>query len=200
MFKLYPSINCQNLKLTLTQVESDKVIRRTTTVKKVFPLWSLPLHKVLKLIIPLYITHVKLGVAAIREGADAFAAKQGYNAWLVKVYHSLKLCGTELFYKAFGTFSLPSYVAHVQQQLLDIWRRGACCPHAHGYSLTSCSPVDRVLVYQPGGPGSIPGMSRSESPITRGKTQMMVLPPTTFSWTSCLCANLLAGSLARDCH
>ena len=80
MFKLYPSINCQNLKLTLSQVESDKVIRRTTPVKKVFPLWSLPLHKVLKLIIPLYITQVKLGVAAIREGADAFAAKQGYNA------------------------------------------------------------------------------------------------------------------------
>jgi hypothetical protein len=29
--------------------------------------------------------------------------------------------------------------------------------------------------------GSIPGMSRSESPITRGKTQMMLLPPTSFS-------------------
>ena len=38
------------------------------------------------------------------------------------------------------------------------------------YCLTSCSPVVRVLVYQPSGPGSIPGMSRSETAITRGKT------------------------------
>jgi hypothetical protein len=30
----------------------------------------------------------------------------------------------------------------------------------------------------------IPGMSRSESAITRGKTQMMLLPPTSFSWTT----------------
>jgi hypothetical protein len=29
--------------------------------------------------------------------------------------------------------------------------------------------------------GLIPGMSRSESAITRGKTQMMLLPPTSFS-------------------
>jgi hypothetical protein len=29
--------------------------------------------------------------------------------------------------------------------------------------------------------GSIPGMSRSESAITRGKTQMILLPPTSFS-------------------
>jgi hypothetical protein len=33
-------------------------------------------------------------------------------------------------------------------------------------------------VYQPSGPGSIPGMSRSESAITRGKTQIMLLPHT----------------------
>ena len=32
--------------------------------------------------------------------------------------------------------------------------------------------------------GSIPGMSRSESAITRGKTQMMLLPSTSFSWTT----------------
>ena len=32
--------------------------------------------------------------------------------------------------------------------------------------------------------GSIPGMSRSESAITRGKTQMMLLPPTSFSGTT----------------
>jgi hypothetical protein len=32
-----------------------------------------------------------------------------------------------------------------------------------------------------GAQGSIPGMSRSESAITRGKTQMMLLPPTSFS-------------------
>jgi hypothetical protein len=31
--------------------------------------------------------------------------------------------------------------------------------------------------------GSIPGMSRSESAITRGKTQMMLLPPTSFSFS-----------------
>jgi hypothetical protein len=36
------------------------------------------------------------------------------------------------------------------------------------------------LVYQPSGPGSIPGMSRSESAITRGKTQMLLLPPIKF--------------------
>ena len=35
-----------------------------------------------------------------------------------------------------------------------------------------------------GAQGSIPGMSRSESAITRGKTQMMLLPPTSFSWTT----------------
>ena len=46
--------------------------------------------------------------------------------------------------------------------------------------LTSCSPVVRALVYQPSGPGSIPGMSCSESAITRGKTQMMLLPPIKF--------------------
>ena len=33
--------------------------------------------------------------------------------------------------------------------------------------LTSCRPVVRALVYQPSGPGLIPGMSRSESTITR---------------------------------
>ena len=51
--------------------------------------------------------------------------------------------------------------------------------------LTSCSPVVRVLVYQPSGPGLIPGMSRSESAIIRGKTQMMLLPPIKFLWTAC---------------
>ena len=29
---------------------------------------------------------------------------------------------------------------------------------------------------------------------------MMLLPTTTFSCTTCLCAYLLAGFLARDCH
>ena len=48
------------------------------------------------------------------------------------------------------------------------------------YCLTSCSPVVRALVYQPSGPGSIPGMSRSETAITRGKTLRTLLPPTTF--------------------
>ena len=38
------------------------------------------------------------------------------------------------------------------------------------YCLTSWSPVVRALVYQPSGPGSFPGMSRSETAITRGKT------------------------------
>ena len=33
----------------------------------------------------------------------------------------------------------------------------------------------------PGAQGSIPGMSGSESAITRGKTQMMLLPPIKFS-------------------
>ena len=32
--------------------------------------------------------------------------------------------------------------------------------------------------------GSIHGMSCSESPITRGETQMMLLPPTSFLWTT----------------
>ena len=68
------------------------------------------------------------------------------------------------------------------------------------YCLTSCSPVVRALVYQPSGPGSIPGMSRSETAITRGKTLRTLLPPTTFLCTKCLCAYLLAGFLARYCH
>ena len=54
------------------------------------------------------------------------------------------------------------------------------------YCLTSCSPVDRALVYQPSGPGLIPGMSHSETAITRGKILRTLLPPTTFSCTTCL--------------
>ena len=38
------------------------------------------------------------------------------------------------------------------------------------YCLTSCSPVVRALVTQTSGPGSIHGMSRSESAIKGGKT------------------------------
>ena len=44
--------------------------------------------------------------------------------------------------------------------------------------LTSCSSLVRALVCQPSGPGSIPGMSRSETAITRGNP-IMLLPPTT---------------------
>ena len=66
-------------------------------------------------------------------------------------------------------------------------------------SSSSCRPVVRALVYQPNGPGSIPGMSRSESAITRGNP-IMLLPSTPFSWTTCSCANLPAGFLARDCY
>jgi hypothetical protein len=67
------------------------------------------------------------------------------------------------------------------------------------FSLTSCSSLARVLVCQPSGPGSIPGMSHSLTAITRGNP-IMLLPPTMFLCTTCLCANLLAGFLARDCH
>ena len=67
------------------------------------------------------------------------------------------------------------------------------------YCLTSCSSLVRARLCQPSGPGLIPGMSRSETAITRGNP-IMQLPPTTFSCTPCLCANLLAGFLARDCH
>jgi hypothetical protein len=42
-------------------------------------------------------------------------------------------------------------------------------------------------------------MSRSESAITWANL-IMLLPSTTFSWTIWLCANLLAGFLARDCY
>ena len=56
------------------------------------------------------------------------------------------------------------------------------------YLLTSFSPVV-VLVYQPSGPGSIPGKSCGESAIARGKTQMMLLPPTVVSWTTCIFLN-----------
>jgi hypothetical protein len=48
--------------------------------------------------------------------------------------------------------------------------------------------------------GLIPGMPCLESAITRGKTQMMLLPLIKFSWTTCLCPNLLAGFMARDCY
>jgi hypothetical protein len=51
------------------------------------------------------------------------------------------------------------------------------------WGLTSCSPVVRELVYQPSGPG-FDGMSRSESAITRGKTQMMLMPPTSILWST----------------
>ena len=56
-----------------------------------------------------------------------------------------------------------------------------------------------MLLCLPTGPGSIPGMSRSESAITRGNP-IMLLGPTTFLCTTRLFANLLAGFLARDCH
>ena len=52
--------------------------------------------------------------------------------------------------------------------------------------LTSCSPLVRALVCQPSGPESIPGMSHSETDITRGNL-IMLLPPTTFLCTTCLC-------------
>jgi hypothetical protein len=49
----------------------------------------------------------------------------------------------------------------------------------------SCSLLVRALVCQPSSPGSIPGMSHSETAITRGYL-IMLLPPTTFLCTKCL--------------
>ena len=48
-----------------------------------------------------------------------------------------------------------------------------------GNCLTSCSSLVRALVCQTRGPGPIPGMSHSETAITRGNP-IMLLPPTTF--------------------
>ena len=50
--------------------------------------------------------------------------------------------------------------------------------------LYKLSSLVRVLVCQPSGPGPIPGMSRSESAITRGNP-IMLLSPTTFLLTAC---------------
>ena len=47
------------------------------------------------------------------------------------------------------------------------------------FCVTSCSSLVRALVCQSSGPGSIPGMSRSETAIRRGNL-IMLLPPTTF--------------------
>ena len=51
--------------------------------------------------------------------------------------------------------------------------------------MLDCHSLVRALVCQPSVPGSIPGMSRSETAITRGNP-IMLLPPTTFSYTTCL--------------
>jgi hypothetical protein len=49
--------------------------------------------------------------------------------------------------------------------------------------------------------GSIPGMSHSESAITRGKTQNYAAAATYLIFVNyILCTNLLAGFMARDCY
>ena len=75
-------------------------------------------------------------------------------------------------------FSLNSsqhFLTSSQFQVISYVQCGLL-PTAH------CPSPDSVTQF-----GSIPGMSHSETAITRGKTQIMLLPPTTFWCTTCLC-------------
>ena len=97
----------------------------------------------------------------------------GYNEYYKK---SIKKSSEDL-----GLIKLSPIWATASIDEIDSWKIEEIRNFGIKYLHRSC---DAWLLYQPSGPGFDSGMSHSESAITRGKTQIMLLPPTSFSWTT----------------